>query len=375
MKKLILIGLSILVITGLVSGLGGMLGCAPKAPEKIELTLSNFMPAASIQGVMQEWWGREIERRTNGRVVFTGYYGGALLKAFDTFPGIRDGLADAGSIVMGYHPTDFPLTQALQFSIWDNDCWVHIYASPEVLKEIPELEEEFLANNVIPMYWEPIINVPLGVKGVKIETLDDMKGHQFRSFGGFAQFIEEAGGTSVAMPLSEAYEALLRGAIDGFLSLTVTNIAPMSMHEDLVCDYIIDIGLGGSPWNPMCINKDYWEALPKDIQKVIIEVSEEAALQWVDYQVTQEEEHMRKLLSEGNIVYRLPDAERNRLLQMVRDAYLTDYFAECDKLGLPGRDVIPAFEEALAKYRADSPYVSIFEKLDMFKAEFPNQVP
>ena len=46
----------------------------------IEISYSNFFPPTHVQAQLGDAWGKEIEKRTGGKVKVTYYPGGALLK-------------------------------------------------------------------------------------------------------------------------------------------------------------------------------------------------------------------------------------------------------------------------------------------------------
>jgi TRAP-type C4-dicarboxylate transport system substrate-binding protein len=58
----------------------------------IELRYANLFPPVHIHSKVVEAWGKEIEKRTGGKVKFTYYHGGTLLKGakiYDSFPRFR----------------------------------------------------------------------------------------------------------------------------------------------------------------------------------------------------------------------------------------------------------------------------------------------
>ena len=79
----------------------------------IELTYSNFFPAPHKNAVLSVEWGKEIEKRTNGRVKVTVFPGGTLTPAAQCYDGVVKGLSDVGLSVLGYTRGRFPLTEVI----------------------------------------------------------------------------------------------------------------------------------------------------------------------------------------------------------------------------------------------------------------------
>jgi TRAP-type C4-dicarboxylate transport system substrate-binding protein len=86
-------------------------------PKPIELTYSNFFPAPHNNSVLSVEWGKEVEKRTNGRVKVTVFPGGILTPAAQCYDGVVKGLSDVGLSVLGYTRGRFPLTEVLDLPL------------------------------------------------------------------------------------------------------------------------------------------------------------------------------------------------------------------------------------------------------------------
>ncbi|MBW1730791.1 MAG: C4-dicarboxylate ABC transporter substrate-binding protein, partial [Deltaproteobacteria bacterium] len=78
----------------------------------IKLTYANFPPAPTFPCVQMERWKKEVEKRTNGKVLVQTFPGGTLLGAKNMMDGIIAGLADIGCLCMAYQPGRFMITNA-----------------------------------------------------------------------------------------------------------------------------------------------------------------------------------------------------------------------------------------------------------------------
>ena len=58
------------------------------------LTYTSFFPPTHVQSQLAEAWCKEVEKRTEGRVVVQYFAGQTLTKAKQTYDSIVDGIAD-----------------------------------------------------------------------------------------------------------------------------------------------------------------------------------------------------------------------------------------------------------------------------------------
>ena len=77
-SRLVLLGL---VISFMIVTFGAVPSEASSA-KPIELTFSSYLPESSNTSVVERWWAKELEKRTNGRVkVVKWHYAGSLCGA------------------------------------------------------------------------------------------------------------------------------------------------------------------------------------------------------------------------------------------------------------------------------------------------------
>jgi len=106
-----------------------------------------------------------------------------------------------------------------------------------------------------------------------VRRLEDLKGAKIRCTGTSAPIAKALGATPVSMPVADAYDAIKRGVAEGiFISLEA--MEGWKLGE--VCKY--SIGSYASAYSTIhfiVMNKNKWNALPSDIQKIIEEINGE----------------------------------------------------------------------------------------------------
>ena len=86
-------------------------------PKPIELSYSIFFPATHKHTVLAGEWGKEIEKKTDGRVKITIFPGGTLTSAPSCYDGVVKGLSAVGMSVLGYNKGKFPLTEVIDLPL------------------------------------------------------------------------------------------------------------------------------------------------------------------------------------------------------------------------------------------------------------------
>ena len=106
-----------------------------------------------------------------------------------------------------------------------------------------------------------------------VTKLEELKGMKIRSTGTVAEIVEALGGTPVAMPMPETYDALQKGIAEGVM-------CPMEALQGWKLGEVIKSSTQnyGSAYTIaffVVMNKDKWNSLSPDIQKIIEQVNEE----------------------------------------------------------------------------------------------------
>ena len=226
----------------------------------IKLSYANFPPAPTFPCVQMERWKKEVEKRTNGKVVINTYPGGTLLGAKNMMDGVIAGQADIGNLCMAYQPGRFVVTNATALPIGFPNATVANLTLLDLYNKYKPAE--FSKVKVLTMFCSAPANI-YAKKAVR--NLDDLKGLQLRASGGVAQVLKALGATPVGMPQSATPEALQKGVVKGAVSSLETL---MDFKYAELCKYVTMLN---GPIYPFAVvmNVDKWKSLPKDVQDVL----------------------------------------------------------------------------------------------------------
>jgi TRAP-type C4-dicarboxylate transport system substrate-binding protein len=269
MKKRIIFALVICILAALplLSACGGA-----QPAQTIELKYANFFPPTNLHSVLAEQFCQEIESRTNGAVKFDYFPAGALTPAPQTYEAVIEGIADVGFSVLAYTMGRFPVMTLVDMPQGYPNGWIATMVTNDFYNEYKPVE----FNDTHLLYFHAHGPGIIFTTKKPVRQLEDMKGLVIRSTGVGAKVVEALGAEGYAAAQNEAYELMSKGTIDG--SFTPREVLK-GWNQAEVVKYVTgcyDIGYTASMFVTM--NKDKWESLPGNIQKVFNQVSDE----WID---------------------------------------------------------------------------------------------
>jgi TRAP-type C4-dicarboxylate transport system substrate-binding protein len=283
----------------------------------IQLSYANFPPAPTFPCVQMERWKKEVEKRTNGKVVINTYPGGTLLGAKNMMDGVIAGQADIGNLCMAYQPGRFVTTNATSLPIGIPNAKTGSLVLWDLYKKYKP--KAFSEVKVLTMFTTAPANI---MSQIAIRNLNDIKGVDLRASGGAAQILKAWGANQVGMPMSATPEALQKGVVKGlFSSLEV--MKDFKFAE--TCRYVTVTDTVIYPF-AVVMNMDSWNKLPKDVQKVMEDLAAEQAVWTGNYMDghVKEANAWSKTTHNVEFIYLSKEekAKWDALLQPITDAWI-----------------------------------------------------
>lgn len=312
---------------------------------RVELKLAHFWPSTHpAETELVQPWAKEIEQVTNGEVKITSYPGQTLLQADAIYNGVKTGAADIGISCFSYTRGQFPILEVFELpGITYNNSKV---ASRVAWEGIQEFNPKEVQDTKLLM----VLTTGPGDLYTKkpVRKLGDLKGMEIRATGLSAKTLECLGATPIAMPQSDAYEALSRGMVKG-------NLGPIEVLQGWkqaeVTSYITRSPFLYNTLFFVTMNKDKWDSLSPENQKVIEKVTAKffdnvAAGLWDK----QNQDALNGAIKENKMeVITLPAAESERWIKLV-EPIQADYVARMNKLGLDGQKTLDRVKKLADEY-------------------------
>ena len=240
--------------------------------KQVTLRYSIFFPPPHKMSVLATEWAKEIEKRTNGAVKINMYYSGTLTPPDKCYDGVVKGISDIGMSPLSFTPGKFPFTEVFDYPLGNRSG----VAATKLINEFLDKFQPREFDEVHILYFHsPGPSFPHTSK-VAIRKLEDLKGLKLRGTGIVSKVITLLGGAPVGMPIGEVYDGISRGVVDGAIA-TIEALQGWKLGE--VTKYTtLAYGSANMIAMSVVINKDKWNALSPEVQKIITDVNRE----WIE---------------------------------------------------------------------------------------------
>lgn len=272
----------------------------------IKLKFANYFPPTHMNSVALEKYCKEIGRRSNGKVEISYYPGGTLLTAPKMAAGIAAGIADIGLSHVSYSRGRFPVMEVFELPLGYPSPWIGTHAVNDFYNKFKPKEFDTYHALMFSTSPESVVQT----LSRKPTTLEDLKGLKIRATGRIADITRALGATPMPIEIVDTYEALRRGVIDGnlgnFEQLKGFKLGEVMKYQTaswkiatVYCFYVV-------------MNKNKWNSLPADVQKVFTDVSRDFVEEWAAEWNRIDIEGKEFFLKQGGQIVTIPDAEMAR---------------------------------------------------------------
>lgn len=362
--SMVMVGISIILVLVV---LPFMTDYAQSAQKQIKLVFSSYLKESFTNNLTCQFWMKEVTKRTNGRVQFTTYYNGTLLKGAESLPGCGRGMCDLTLCPDAYTADRHPLSMVQTLLFMTDKMDSYLRACYELFTTEPLLIEEFTKNNVHFLVQIPVSSNILGGKE-KINSIALLKNKRIRSMAMTADALKILGATPVGLSLGEVYDGLDKGVIDAY-SLTDFTLASM-FHLYEVAPYMHDTGMGQFGVMFFVVNKKKWDKLPPDIQDIMTQVAKEAIDKHVVLYQKIESQMVDKAHKGGAKVVILTDEEKARWREAAGPKLWEKWVNDKKAKGLKGAYVFKRWKELISEENKTSTYKSAYQVFaDKYGAE------
>lgn len=313
--------------------------------QKFTLKVTNWFPVGHKQDALLQEWGKELEKRTQGKVTVKYFAAGTLVPSAQSYDAVVKGIADVGNHVLGYTVGRFPLSQALDLPIGlPSGSGPTQLANSFYSKFKPK---EF--DDVKVLWFHAMPDGFLHTRNKPVKKLEDVKGLKLRCFGSNAKFVGLIGGVAVAMPMPEVYDALSKGIVDGLLA---SSEALQGFRTGEFIKFTTrNLRTAYSSAFVVAMNKKTFASLPPEVQKIVDEMSVEYIKKygemWTEINITGE----KWLADRGVEFITLSPEEEDRWYNQGSKPLMDEYVKEMKSKNLPGEEVITFIAETAKSYK------------------------
>jgi TRAP-type transport system periplasmic protein len=277
-------------------------------------------------------WGKDVEKATAGRVTVTVFAASTLSPPMQVYDNTVKGVVDVGTNLLAYSPGRLPLSEVLQQPLgyrngYQGSKLANAYYKKFKPKEFDDVQVMFL-HGAAPgfIFTKKPVNSTADVKGLRIKANAEN-----------ADIVKNLGASPVTMPVTETYDGLSRGVVDGCL-FPLEALQGFKIGE-VVKTVIENFGMSYLTSMYCIMNKDKWNALSpadqKAIEKINDEYNDKIGKKWVEL------DNNAKVFAKGKGVTFLPvskeeEAATAQKMQPILDAYVK----MAKSKGLPGDETL-----------------------------------
>jgi TRAP-type C4-dicarboxylate transport system substrate-binding protein len=278
-------------------------------------------------------------------VKVTSYPGETLALSAEIYEGVKEGVADIGLSCFSYTRGQFPVLEVFELPgiIYNSSD----AASRIAWEGIRQIDPEEVRDTTLLM----VITTGPGNLFTKnpVRELGDLRGLEVRATGLSAATLEALGAAPVALSQAEAYEAISKGVVKGYLG-------PNEILKDWgQAEVTNHITLTPFLYNTLffiTMNTDIWNSIGAEDQEAILEINqrffEDVACGLWD---KKNQEAFDYAVSEKGLdVIELSEREKELWISLVKPLQ-DDYVSRMDALGFPGREIMDTVLELSEQYK------------------------
>ncbi len=230
--------------------------------KEIKLRYSMIWPASHPMVKLAAEWGKDIETATSGRVKVSTFPGNTLTPPMQAYDAVVKGIADLAGCLLAYAPGRLPLSEVLQQPLG----YLNGYQATKLANAYYKKFQPKEFDDVKVMYLHGAAPGFIMTKKA-VTSIKDIKGLRIKANAENADIVTNLGGAPVTMPVSDAYDSIQRGVIDG----TLFPIEALQGYKigEVVKTVIQDYGISYMTSMYVIMNKDKWNSILPEDQKAI----------------------------------------------------------------------------------------------------------
>ena len=298
----------------------------------IKLKFANYFPPTHMNSKMLGKYCEELNKKLAGKVEITQYTGGTLLTAPKMAAGVAAGIADIGFSNCSYSRGRFPAMEIMELPLGFPSSWIATHVANDFYAKFRP--KEWDTYHALMFSTSPPNVIQTLSKPVR--TLEDLKQMKIRGQGRLGDIVKALGAVPMPIEIVDLYEALRRGVIDGTYTPLET-LKGFKLGE--VEKYVTASWKVGSVFAfYVVMNKNKWNSLPADAQKVITDHTKEFVERWAVEWNNIDIEGAEFFKKQGGQILSISDTEAAKWVKAA-EPVITDFKKDLTSKGYKAADV------------------------------------
>lgn len=293
----------------------------------------------------------EVDKRLaesgNYKMDWQESYGGSIVKPKGVLEGVSLGLGDIGIVTTIFHSSKLP-SQAISAvtPFVAPDARAVAKAVDEIAKEFPTMQNEFAAQNQVYLATGVVLDTYQVFSKEPINSLADIEGAKVAGAGMNLRYLEGIeGAAGVRGGLTDFYNMLQTGLVDKAMlwpeaakTFKIAEVAPYMLRADL----------GAVNSKTVTVNKNYWDALPEEVQGVLQEVAVLYRDHVAGMAMDRAQASRDAYVADGGTIVEMDPAQRAAWAEAMPNI-AAEWAADLDSKGEPGTEMLNAYLAKLAE--------------------------
>ena len=319
MKKVLFVGIAVMVVAGLVLGYA-----APSVAKPVKFKAVAFLPVNNDDVRGFKIFAEMVNKKFKDYINIELLGGPEVTPPFQLHNAVKKGVIDMCHTSTAYYPS---LLWEAQSAMFTNKNYVERYQT-NYYDVMSNLHEK------VGLIWLDSANHKQSFHlftNAVVKKPADLAGKKIRVFPAFIPLIKALGAVPVNLPMGDIYTAMERGAVDGFVMTHFGFVKDFSWHE--VTKYVVDYDLYRGTAIVLA-NPKKWNMLPADVRKQIIEFKKtEANAAAAEFFGKISAERWQLMLDKGVKPLRFSDADGKAFLKLAYDSAWDYVNAKSPELG------------------------------------------
>ncbi|MEL6522642.1 MAG: C4-dicarboxylate TRAP transporter substrate-binding protein [Pseudomonadota bacterium] len=281
---------------------------------------------------------------TGHTIAFDGQYGGSIAKVGEELETVEAGLAEIGICQSLFDPAKLAVQNVTYYTPFVSD-------DPRAVSELmdqlhktdPRMTDAYGQNGVVYIGGPVGIDDYLLMTTFPVASLADLDGKKIAAPGPAINWLSGTGAVGVSGNLTTYYNELKAGVYDGVIVFASAAL-PGKLYE--VAPHVTRAGLGAQYAGALCVNADWYEGLPEEVQTALHSGSD-AAKEWYLSALEGAVETSFQVMGEnGATITDASDEMRAAWAEGMENAAKT-WAEQLDSQGIPGTEVLSLYMSAM----------------------------
>ncbi len=267
------------------------------AQAQVKWDLPSGYGANTFQAQNLDYFAKEVDKATGGKLKITVHPGASLFKANEIKRAVQTNQTQIGEFILSGASNENAL-----FGIDSIPFLATTYADAKKLNDVsnPYLEKLLASQGMKLLYAVPWPGQSL-YSTKAISSFQDLKGTKMRAYNPATTRIAEfVGAQPVTIQLAELGQALATGTVDNFLTSSASGV-DSKLYEHAKFFYDVNAWL---PRNALVVNLKAFTALDKATQDVVVKVASAAEARGWKESERIDDEYVKTLESKGMTIDR-----------------------------------------------------------------------